>query len=593
MSNELVNKLKLFMSPVFKNGRLRASAISLIYEQSQFAYLAIFINSGAYVFLSWSIVPRSHLIAWMIAIDLVTVFRCFVQRRWRRHQGQLTAGLADTFVRRFKVGVVLSGALWGAMGGYLLDSSSGLHLALTTFILAGVTAGAVGAYVAFLEIVDLFLFISLAPFILRLFMEGRAEFLVMGLLASLYLILMATMSRNVNRRALRSIELGFENEDLVKKLNDASHEIRTPVTAIAGYAEFLRDQKESSPETKAFADVILRNSVFLKKLVENILLMSRTGTGEANNNRRDLVDIAAEISAAVSIVQAKLAEKNLKLVVNLDPNLPAQAYLDTLKFQQILINLLVNAIKFTERGQITVSASVNPEGRLAVRVADTGIGISESVRDKLFIPFYRESRLEVKSQEGSGLGLSLARTLAESLGGELRLIESELGKGSVFEFDVKIEWAAPESQLSAKTSAKESMDQLRGASILLVDDSEDMRILYKWRLEKAGATVQACATGHAAVSAVAQSKYFDVILMDIDMPDIDGYAALNLVRKNGFAGPVLALTAYSVPPKRASFEESGFDGHIGKSAELDQFIELVARWVKRKENGHVQFPLPS
>lgn len=563
-------------TPAVKNERLRTSALSLVYEQSYIAHLAIFLNATIYIYLSWDLVSHRALVIWGALIYLTSFVRLLYQWRWARRKDSLTL---NSFERPLKVGVAISGCLWGAMGSILLVPGSSIHLALTTFILAGMTAGVVGAYASILQVVDLYLYLSLGPFAGRLFFEMQREYLWMGVMACLYLVSMTLISRNLNRRTLRAFEIGFENEDLVNKLNDASHEIRTPVTAIAGYAEFLQDPSGSPDEIHKIAGIIQRNSVYLKRLVDNILMLSRAGAGQLEGHR-ERISVADEIDGAVSLVESQLKEKNLQLIVDISPEVPGQIYLDTLRFQQILINLLANSIKFTNKGEIRISAFLKAGGNLALRIADTGIGVDPADREKLFRPFYRESRQEVKSQEGSGLGLTLARALARSLGGDLCLVDSQLGKGSVFEFEVSLEWPADESPGRRRWAVPTRVD-LSGARILLVDDSEDMRMLYKRCLEKDGAMVEVCSCGPDAVQRVAENPDFDLILLDIDMPEMDGYEALKQIRQCGFTRPVLALSAYSLSVKKGSFVEAGFDASLGKAVNLKEFGSLVAKWVRR------------
>ncbi len=418
-----------------KRARFKSALLGILLDQSHIAALAAMINSVLYTLLSWQKVPSWQLICWLVAVFGLSGARTLVVRQVRLRLPRCQEKDLDIWGNRVRSIILVSAGLWGIMGGVLLVPSDSAHLTFTAFLLAGMTAGAVGAYSAHLRIIFPMVGTMLAPFALRLAYEG-GELQVMAFMAALFIVLMGLVGKNIHRQTVRSVELGLENEELVQRLNDASHEIRTPVSAIAGFAEVLRDHSEASPAVREYASIIFRNSQYLRKLVDNVLLFSRS-RADLIGDSVETTNIRDELQLAIEVVIRKIREKGLSLKVDIAPQVPERLPLYTLKFQQILINLLSNASKFTNQGEIVVD--VDLQGRhLTVRVRDTGIGMDPASCDFVFEPFWRENRTEVKREEGSGLGLTLSRELARNWGGDLVLIMTAPGQGSVFELRVPV-----------------------------------------------------------------------------------------------------------------------------------------------------------
>lgn len=560
--------------PKNKNLRLETAALKLLLQQSHLAYLAVFLNSVIYVVLSWDVVNQPMLLIWFSLSCTVTLCRFYWQKSWESQQLTFTEIHKLNF--QFRIGVVISGTLWGVIGGLFLVPSSSMHLGTSIFIIAGMTAGAVGAYsISFLN-TCLYIYPCLIPLIFRLFFAGNTDFFFMGIMGTFYLIIMTLISKNVNRTAVQSLNLGLENEDLVNKLNNASHEIRTPLTAISGFAELLTFESSSDPKVQAYAKIILRNSLYLKKLVENILLLSAAEAAPQQNDK-EVLSLKDEIELTTQIVSTRISEKNLTLKVIYAADIPDYILSNSTKFQQILVNLIGNAVKFTQKGGIVVSIESRGQS-LVVEVTDSGLGMGQDAKERIFQPFYRENRQEIRKQEGSGLGLALSKNIAQSLGGNLRLVKSEIGKGSVFELELPFH-LPPNSQKTQQQDTVQNTELLKGRKILIVDDSLDILDLFKVKFEAEGASVNVCSNGDQAVSCVANSaKPFDLVLMDISMPEMDGFKATELIRKAGYTKPVLAFTAYSAIEKEKYFL-AGFNEKISKSMDPKQLVTIVASWM--------------
>jgi signal transduction histidine kinase len=388
-----------------------------------------------YAYFSRNYVGTPMLHFWLGAVIAIAAARVYWQARWSSPRPRTPAE-----VKRATWGLYLlaafSAATWGIGGALLLDHESFEHFAITVFILAGLAAGAAGAYGADLRLSVIFLTLLLFPFIGRLVVLGGTPFISVGLLALVYLAILFLVIVNGNRHVRHSIEIGLDNEDLVHRLSQASHEIRTPVSTISGFADILADQEEMHPSARQYAQIIRRNCSYLKRLVDNVLILSRAEAG-VSDEVWESVRLRDQISLALDVIRTRAHQKNLWLKAHYSDNVPERARLQSTKFQQILINLLTNAVKFTNEGGIDVNVRLSREAELIIQVVDTGIGIKKENVERVFQVFFRENRDGKSSAEGSGLGLALARSLAQSMGGDLYLA-NRCEAGCTFELKIPL-----------------------------------------------------------------------------------------------------------------------------------------------------------
>lgn len=251
-----------------------------------------------------------------------------------------------------------------------------------------------------------------------------------------------------------------------------------------------------------------------------------------------------------------------------------------------MVNLLTNAIKFTERGRITIriahETSSAGEGTLSVRIGDSGIGMDELTQANLFEPFMRGSSKEVQRVSGSGLGLALSRHLARLLGGDLKLISSSRGSGSTFELTVHT-GTVTGLKVPKRNHKSTEKDQLVGAHLLVVDDDADLRDLMKRFLVRQGARVDVADNGATAVERASGQRY-DVILMDMKMPIINGYEATAALRRRGYKGPVIALTAYANSDDKQRSLEAGCDNYLSKPVDFGFMVSTIRSYLDKGDD---------
>jgi signal transduction histidine kinase len=368
-----------------------------------------------------------------------------------------------------------------------------------------------------------------------------------------------------------------------------SHEIRNPLTAIVNYAELLLEPEAPAEERHAAIDTIRRNGLHLLEVVNDILDVSKV---ESRQFEIEPVECSPTqiVSEVLEMFQVRAAAKGLELTVHWKPGVPAKIVTDPFRLKQILVNLISNAVKFTNRGpvRVEVSAVVNGswgEPALQVIVSDTGIGISEEHCRRLFVG-YRQSEAWIARQfGGTGLGLAISRELALKLGGDIR-VESELGTGSTF--TVSVAAVAPQATNNAKNLAMKSTcpvyaPQISGR-LLLADDAPGNRRLISALLMKSGASVDVVENGQQAIdmalSAVNQQQPYDVVLMDMVMPEKDGFTATRQLREAGYTGSIVALTANEGNEARQECLAAGCDDYATKPVDRDTLIGVISRWVQ-------------
>ncbi|KYG69221.1 hypothetical protein AZI87_08415 [Bdellovibrio bacteriovorus] len=370
-------------------------------------------------------------------------------------------------------------------------------------------------------------------------------------------------------------------------LANMSHEIRTPLGAIMGFADLLRDPNLPYEERVNYLEVLQRNGHQLTVIINDILDLSKV---EAGQMALEFLPLKPETIAhdVISLLRVNAAEKGLQLGFERDPSTPAEIHSDPTRVQQILINLVSNSIKFTHTGSVSIRTFGKTEkGRTvaAFEVIDTGIGIQEDQRERIFEVFVQADSSVTRKFGGTGLGLSLSRRLARVLGGDVIVKESLLGKGSTFLVTIedqpeKKKAVLPVVAASSAAEAKENSEKpLEGIKVLVVDDTPDNQRLIKHFLRRAGASSDIVDNGLVAQTKALEGDY-DIVLMDIQMPEMDGYTATQQLRQKGYKKPIIALTAHAMAEVRRKCLSVGYTDHLTKPINSVDLISMVHRYVR-------------
>ena len=388
---------------------------------------------------------------------------------------------------------------------------------------------------------------------------------------------------------LRNSKLAAEAANKAKSsfLANMSHEIRTPMNAILGFTEILkRGYVKNEAESLKYLNTIHSSGKNLLELINDILDLSKVESGRLEVEKCK-VEPYFILSEVIQMLAVKADEKNIGLNLRAAGTLPKEIETDPVRFRQIAFNLIGNAVKFTEKGNITVTCRFQQKRtgpQLILDISDTGIGMSERALKDIFDPFVQADNSVTRRFGGTGLGLAISRKFAQALGGDI-VAKSEKGKGSTFTVFLAtgdldgIDFLQPEAvnRLQPEVKAEESYRwQFPRARVLVVDDGDENRELVKLLLEEANLVVDEAENGQLAVEKAAAGEY-DVILMDVQMPVMDGFTAAGILRQQGLKIPVIALTANAMKGFESQCLEAGYSGYLSKPINIDQFMEVMAR----------------
>jgi signal transduction histidine kinase/FixJ family two-component response regulator len=398
-----------------------------------------------------------------------------------------------------------------------------------------------------------------------------------------------------------------ENANRAKSefLANMSHEIRTPMTAILGFAELLLADVEKPANAHA-AQTIKRNGELLLEIINDILDLSKIEAGKFDVDPQPCSprQLVADV---VTLMKVRADAKKLPLEIVFEGPIPNLVRTDPLRLRQILINLVGNALKFTNAGRVYIATRlVDSDGEtpsLQFDVVDTGIGLTAEQIDGLFVPFSQADSSTTRNYGGTGLGLTISRRLAKMLGGDI-VVESVFGRGSRFRLTITtgpltgVELIDDAEKSEASQSAVDQLPETPvtaravqlNCRVLLVEDGPDNRRLTSYILIKAGAEVAFAEDGLEAVEKVLAAmpgfgrrqrdvpEAFDLILMDMQMPVMDGYEATRRLRQKGYRGPIVALTAHAMRHDRDKCFEAGCDAFVSKPVDRQTLLEIVAKY---------------
>ncbi|MGO8749234.1 MAG: ATP-binding protein [Thermoguttaceae bacterium] len=390
-------------------------------------------------------------------------------------------------------------------------------------------------------------------------------------------------------------------------LANMSHEIRTPMTAILGYADILAGSSLQREQQEA-VDTIQRNGDHLLALINDILDLSKIESGKLQVEHLPVSPVAI-FDDVVSLMRVRAEARRLPLKLEYDGPIPQTIQIDPTRLRQILVNLVGNAVKFTEIGEVKIAVRLvdrdTTEPKLRIEVIDMGVGMSPQQLERLFQPFQQADASTTRKFGGTGLGLVISKRLAELLGGNITA-SSVPGKGSIFTLTIAtgpLEGAAlvdqpaeAVAQIATKPKPATAAHARLDCRILLAEDGPDNQRLIAFVLRKAGAEVQIVENGQMAMEKALAAhpewgrrsddpkEPFDVILMDMQMPVMDGYEATRQLRRHGYTGPIVALTAHAMKDDLQKCLDAGCDDYLTKPIVREQFLHTVAGYLRHPAN---------
>ncbi len=375
-------------------------------------------------------------------------------------------------------------------------------------------------------------------------------------------------------------------------LANTSHEMRTPLTAVLGFSDLLREELAGDPDPERcgeMVDTIRRNGRHLLAVINDVLDLSRVESGrlELESGSVRVRDLVTELG---DIIRPRVEQKGLELEISIDADTPPLVAADPTRLRQVLLNLLDNAVRFTDEGAVELAVEPRQVASLpgvGFSVIDTGIGMTPAQMQRVFEPFTQADPSTTRTRGGTGLGLSIAKRIVDLMGGAIDA-SSEPGTGSRFQVTLPVgnvnEAEEPLTPIMAATGKRE---ELAGMRILVAEDGPDNQRLIKMILTKAGAEALVARDGEEAVQAffdaMLAGKRCQAILMDMDMPRMDGYDATRLLRDRGCDVPIIALTAHALHGDRERCTAAGCDDYLTKPIDRLELVSVLAARIAKAD----------
>jgi len=507
-------------------------------------------------------------------------FSIFQLKRWVRFRGR-------TLPPTVRAGSWRKPVLWATLGGLLWSSAlvfvpgAGPAETLTLCVMfAGVAAGGAATLAVLPLAAAGFVIAVLVPVAAFFLFYGDLDYAAVGAFAIMLLLTLLSSALVVfrwfaeSREARRRAESA--NQAKSEFLAVMSHELRTPLASVISGVDLLAATSLTS-EQKQFVDQALASSLQLTELLGDILDISKLEAGQIVLERISF-DLPEMLRETVATAGARAATKGLSLSLDIGEGAGGWRLGDPTRLRQVLLNLITNSVKFTERGGIRVSVAPAAEpGLIRFSVADTGIGMAEHLRAHVFEKFTQADQTITRRFGGAGLGLAICKQLVEAMGGDIDFV-SEVGRGTTFWFTARLPATEARATASAGTT-QASVTPDRRARILLVEDNDVNRRLIAQLVGGLGFEVELAGGGRSAVEA-ARARPFDAILMDIQMPDIDGLEATRQIRSEPGPNretPIIALTGNVFEEDRQSAMAAGFNDYLAKPIRPGSLGDALAK----------------
>ncbi len=590
-----------------------AELIQILFDNGVMANIVVVVAIVIINYIFKGQLSFAFLSCWSLYMVGVASFRFQLVFRYQKNDKKTTADY-NTYKNHYLVGTAGIAFGWSVLAVFGLSLPSFEYHLVVVLLVVSLLAASVTVLASSLSAMYIFIFPPCVTTILLLFSQGGKE-LVIGVALCIFFSMVLRSGIILYKTLLRSITLGIHNQSLAdnlekkvaertlelqesrniaQKANKAkseflanmSHEIRTPMNAIIHFSQ-LALQEEMSSQSRDYVDRVNSSSVSLLRIINDILDLSKIESGKLDIEQTtfSLSNLVKEVLDTFTISMEK---KGLHLYTDLPETLHDSLIGDPFRIQQILTNLVSNAVKFTEIGKIEITLREHTHTRKKIviefEVTDTGIGMTEEQQNSLFQPFQQGDSSTTRQFGGTGLGLMICKQLIGLMGGTIT-VKSNYGKGSTFSFRIPFEYAAfktdmmnTENQL--QTRLEKDLTQREGAEILVVEDNEANQVIITSILENSGFKVILADNGKIALHLLENHSY-DLVLMDIQMPEMDGYEATRRIRSNRRWDklPIVAMTANAMQDDIVKCHDVGMNGHLSKPLDMVQLHTSLIDWI--------------
>ena len=564
--------------------------VSYLYQNAFTGLAANFSLAVLMAWFLWDKVEHTPLLYWFLALITTLLIRLFFSIQYAGN-----AKKDETSHRWYKIFFInssLSGLIWG-VSIWCFSPFKNMEVPFfLAFILGGLAAGSIAILGALFRVYCVYIIGLTLPLILWLFMKNSPTYNTMAAMTIVFAITMCMTSSIFRRLLLRSITLSnqlgeaerqAEQSNLTKSqfLSNMSHEIRTPMNSIVGLAHLLRGTQLDTNQT-GYLSNIQSSTQHLLNIINDLLDFSKIEVGKLKLNALNF-ELHCVLDNVINQLTAKANEKGLELIINNEAEPIPTLYGDHLRLTQVLVNYVENAIKFTDKGKISLiikTLEYNKSDRVIhFEIQDTGIGLTQKQTSELFQRFHQADPSSTRNYGGTGLSLAINKRVVELMGGQVG-VESLLGKGSTFWFTVKMR-VSKKSPLEKNIPAPTKNNTVQDSRILLVEDNKVNQMVAKALLENAGVQVFVANNGQEAIDMLLQDD-FDCVFMDIQMPIMDGYEATKQIRAHPdlVNTPVIALTANARIEDKNLCLEAGMDDVLTKPIDPELLLATLNKWIE-------------